>query len=154
MTRPKAEQPTPAELEVLKILWDRGAPATVREVMEEAAARRAPARAYTSVMSLMNVMAEKGLLNRTPEGRAFAYEPAVPREQTLGSLIGETLRRAYDGSASLLVSHLLDQSRPSASELDRIRALLDQYESRNEDAPGEGDPPCPTPRSKSKRSGR
>jgi predicted transcriptional regulator len=138
MTRPKAEQPTQGELEILKVLWSLTRPATVREVMEEINARAKPARAYTSVMSLMNVMAEKGQLRRSPAGRAFVYEPAAPRDQTLGSLIGETLRRAYDGSASLLVSHLLNQSRPSAEELDQIRALLDRYESDQET--GEGGP--------------
>ena len=90
----------------------------------------------------MNVMAEKGQLVRSPRGRAYAYEPATPRERTLGSMLGETLRRTYDGSASLLISHLLDQSRPSAEELDEIRALLDRYESRRPDTPGQGGPPC------------
>jgi predicted transcriptional regulator len=141
MTRPRAEHPTPGELEILKVLWDRGAPATVREVMEVVNARGGPSRAYTSVMSLLNVMAEKGQLVRLPRGRAYAYEPATPRERTLGSMLGETLRRAYDGSASLLITHLLDQSRPSADELEEIRALLDRYEARRPEEPGEGGPP-------------
>jgi predicted transcriptional regulator len=92
-------------------------------------------------MSLLNVMAEKGQLVRLPRGRAYAYEPATPRERTLGSMLGETLRRAYDGSASLLITHLLDQSRPSADELEEIRALLDRYEARRPEEPGEGGPP-------------
>lgn len=142
MTRPRAEHPTPGELEILKVLWDRGSPATVREVMEVVNGRGGPPRAYTSVMSLMNVMAEKGQLARRPRGRAFVYEPAKPRERTLGSLLGETLRRAYDGSASLLIAHLLDQSRPTVEELDQIRELLDRYEARRPDEPGEGGPPC------------
>jgi predicted transcriptional regulator len=141
MTRPRAEHPTPGELEILKVLWDRGAPATVREVMDVVNARGEPPRAYTSVMSLLNVMAEKGQLVRLPRGRAYAYEPATPRERTLGSMLGETLRRAYDGSASLLITHLLDQSRPSVEELDEIRALLDRYEARRPDEGGEGGPP-------------
>jgi len=143
MTRPRAEHPTPGELEILKVLWDRGSPATVREVMEVVNGRGGPPRAYTSVMSLRNVMAEKGQLARRPRGRAFVYEPAKPRERTLGSLLGETLRRAYDGSASLLIAHLLDQSRPTVEELVQIRELLDRYEARRPDEPGEGGPPCP-----------
>ena len=145
MGRPKAEGPTPGELEILKVLWDRGGPATVREVLEWVNRRSEVPKAYTSVMSLMNVMAEKGLLRRTPAGRAFAYEPAIPRDQTLRSLLGETLERAYEGSASLLVAHLLDRSSPSADELDRIRALLDGYESRRAEEGGE---PCRSPRPK------
>lgn len=130
MARPRAEQPTPAELELLKILWARDSPATVREILEAVNREADPPRAYTTVMSLMNVMAEKGLLRRVPRGRAFAYEPAAPREETLRSILGGTLQRAYNGSASLLVAHLLDQSDPSAEELDQIRSLLDRHRDR------------------------
>jgi BlaI family transcriptional regulator, penicillinase repressor len=148
MVRPRAEQPTPAELEILKILWERDGPATVRDVLEEVNRRHAPPRAYTSVMSLMNVMAEKGLLRRSPHGRAFVYEPASPRDQTLRSLLGETLERAYSGSASLLVAHLLDQSAPSAEELNQIRALLDDYQERSTGEDQEGGDRCRRTRSK------
>ncbi len=132
MARPPAEQPTPAELEILKVLWDCEGPATVREVLARVNARAEAPRAYTTVMSLLNVMVEKGQLGRTPQGRAFVYEPALPREQTLRGLLGETLERVYDGAASLLVSHLLDQSAPSAAELDQIRALLEGYAARQQ----------------------
>jgi predicted transcriptional regulator len=154
MARPRAEQPTPAELQVLKILWGRGRPSTVRDVLGMFNALHDPPRAYTSVMSLMNVMAEKGLLHRAPQGRAFVYRPAMPREETLRSLLGETLERAYEGSASLLMAHLLDRSRPSGEELDQIRALLDEYEQRSEvQSPArEGGPTCRPPRPR--RSGR
>lgn len=148
MARPRADQPTPGELEVLKVLWDLGRPATVREVLEAVNAGEGPPRAYTSVMSLMNVMTDKGLLRREPRGRAFAYEPTTPREQTLRSLLGETLRRAYDGSAYLLVAHLLDQSRPSVGELDAIRDLLDRYETRPTESDPKGGGACPPKRSR------
>lgn len=148
MVRPRAEQPTPAELEVLKVLWDRDGPATVRDVLEIVNRKHGPPRAYTSVMSLMNVMVEKGLLGRFPRGRAFVYVPAEPRDRTLRSLLGETLERAYSGSASLLVAHLLDQSTPSPEELDQIRALLDDYQSRGSDQAKEGGVPCKRSRSK------
>lgn len=139
MARPRAEEPTPAELEVLKILWAAEWPMTVRDVLAKLNAKSEPPRAYTSVMSLMNVMTEKGLIDRTPSGRAFAYSPAASRDQTLRSLLGVTLDRAYEGSAGLLMSHLLDRSRPSAGELDEIRALIDAYQSRRGD--GEGGEP-------------
>ena len=149
MARPRAEQPTPAELELLKILWERNGPATVRDILEVVNQQSDAPRAYTSVMSLMNVMTEKGLLRRSPQGRAFVYEPALPREQTLRSMLSETLERAYSGSASLLVAHLLDQSEPSADELDHIRSLLDGYERRAGETKEGGDP-CK--RSRPKRS--
>lgn len=142
MARPRHEQPTPAELEVLKVLWDREGPSSVRDVLEVVNRHVDPPRAYTSVMSLLNVMTDKGLLRRSPHGRAFLYEPVSPREQTLRSLLGETLDRVYDGSASLLVAHLLDRSRPSADELDQIRALLDAYQDRGSDSPEKGGMPC------------
>ncbi|SIO61980.1 Predicted transcriptional regulator [Singulisphaera sp. GP187] len=150
MARPRAEQPTPAELEILKTLWERNAPATVRDILEVVNQQSESPRAYTSVMSLMNVMTEKGLLRRSPQGRAFLYEPVLPREQTLRSLLSETLERAYSGSASLLVAHLLDQSTPSADELDQIRSLLDGYEDRRASETKEGGDPCK--RSRPKRS--
>jgi predicted transcriptional regulator len=131
MARPRHDQPTPAELEILKILWNHGKPASVREVFEIVNEHADAQRAYTSVMSLLNVMTEKGLLRRAPFGRAFLYEAVSPREQTLRSLLGETLERVYSGSASLLVAHLLDQSHPSRAELKRIRSLLDDYQHRS-----------------------
>ncbi|AGA26650.1 BlaI/MecI/CopY family transcriptional regulator [Singulisphaera acidiphila] len=150
MARPRAEQPTPAELEILKILWGRNGPSTVRDILEVVNLQADSPRAYTSVMSLMNVMTEKGLLRRSPQGRAFVYEPVLPREQTQRSLLSETLERAYSGSASLLVAHLLDQSAPSADELDQIRSLLDGYEDRRASETREGGDPCK--RSRPKRS--
>ena len=142
MARPRVEQPTPAGLELLKILWGRDGSWTVRDVLEVVNHDADPPRAYTTVMSLLTVMAEKGLVRRVLHGRAFAYEPAEPRERTLGSLLGETLGRAFDGSASLLVAHLLEQSGPSAEELDRIRSLLDGYQDRLADHGRKGGHSC------------
>ena len=125
MARPKQEHPTPAELEVLHVLWDGGA-MTVRQVMEKLEAR--PDRAYTTVMSLMNVMHDKALLEREPEGRAFIYKPAVTREVTLRGMLGDLLHRAFAGSASLLVSQLLDQANPKEDELAEIRKAIKTYQ--------------------------
>jgi len=124
MPRPREDKPTAGELEVLKVLWDRG-PSTVREVMDVLNERRE--RAYTSVMSLLNVMTDKGLLVRVPEGRAFVYKPKTERRETLGGLVEDLLGRAFDGSASQLVAHLLDQSQPTTEELAEIRRMIQQY---------------------------
>jgi BlaI family transcriptional regulator, penicillinase repressor len=125
MARPKHEHPTPAELEVLKVLWERGA-STVRDVLDEFTQMRRR-RAYTSVMSLMNVMADKGLLRRRRRGRAFVYEPRIAREATLSDMIGDLCDRAFESSAPLLVSRLLEQANPSREELDEIRRVIDEY---------------------------
>jgi predicted transcriptional regulator len=125
MARPKQEYPTPAELEVLKILWDRG-PLTVRQVMQDVNHRRR--RAYTSVMSLLNVMTDKGLLTRRPHGRAFIYSARRSRGKTLRGLLADLLGRAFEGSASALVAHLLDEANPSPEELDAIRRAIAAYQ--------------------------
>src|SRR5262245_3967338 len=118
MSRPKEEHPTSGELEVLKVLWDRG-PSTVREVMDVLNEIRP--RAYTTVMSLLNVMTDKGLLVREPQGRAFRYRPRNDRGRTLRRMVGDFVGRAFEGSTSQLVAHLLDQTKPTAAELDEIR---------------------------------
>src|SRR5438046_1896321 len=125
MPRPKEDQPTAGELEVLKVLWDRG-PSTVREVMDVLNETRP--RAYTSVMSLLNVMAEKKLLVREPRGRAFVYRPKTDRGRTLRRMVGDLLGRAFEGSTTQLVAHLLDQSKPSAAELEEIRRAIEKYQ--------------------------
>lgn len=130
MARPRSDQPTPAELEILKILWDRGS-STVREVME-VLQRRNHQRAYTSVMSLMNVMVDKGLLVREPQGRAFRYQAEYPREQTLGNLVSDLVDRAFEGSASTLVAHLLEKSNPTHDELDEIRRAIESFREQQE----------------------
>jgi predicted transcriptional regulator len=121
------ETPTKAEFEILKILWDSGAPMRVREVLELLNRDAESPRAYTTVMTLMNIMADKGLLEREPDGKAFRYRPVRPRERTLKSMLAETLSRVFDGSTTALVAHLLDDAKPSADELKAIRKLIEDY---------------------------
>ncbi len=124
MARPRHQHPTPGELEILQVLWERG-PCTVREVMKVLnPARR---RAYTTVMSLMNVMFEKGLVKREPRGRAFVYGPGATRSRTLSAMVGDLLGRAFDGSAPAMVTHLLEQAKLSEDELDEIGEAIDAY---------------------------
>ena len=130
MARPKSGYPTTGELEVLKILWNQG-PSTVRQVLEVLNQRRR--RHYTSVMSLMNVMTDKGQLSREPQGRAFLYRPEISRERASGQLLEDLLGRAFEGSAQALVARLLDRSRPSPAELAEIRRMIDQYTQEEEE---------------------
>ena len=124
MARPRHKNPTPAELEVLQIIWEHG-PCTVREVMNLLEPKHP--RAYTSVMSLMNVMAEKGLLNQEPKGRAFIYSAKVSRDKTQSSMLSDLLNRAFDGSANALVAHLLQQTEPNSEELDEIHKTITRF---------------------------
>lgn len=128
MARPKYPQPTPAELEALHVLWDRG-PSTVREVMDVLEDTRP--RAYTSVMSLLSVMAEKGLCDRDLRGRAFVYKPKMDRAQTQGGLLADIVKRAFGGSPSNLVAQLLEQTRPSSTEVDQIKKVVSDYDKKH-----------------------
>jgi BlaI family transcriptional regulator, penicillinase repressor len=128
MPRPKLPHPTPGELEVLQILWETG-PATVRDVLDVLEANER-GRAYTSVMSLMNVMADKGLVKRTPQGRAFLYSSVMKKDAALGKMVRDLCRRAFEGSASTLVTRLLDETNPSDEELKAIRDAIRDYERR------------------------
>lgn len=121
------ETPTKAEFEILKILWDSGGPMRVREVLEILNRDVETPRAYTTVMTLMNIMADKGLLEREPDGKAFRYRPSRPRERTLKNMLADTLSRVFDGSATALVAQLLDNAKPSPDELKEIRKLIEDY---------------------------
>ena len=125
MARPRHSNATPGELEVLKILWERG-PSTVREVMDVLNETRR--RAYTSVMSLLEVMFDKRLVKRRPQSRAFVYSAAVSKEKTLGQMLGDLVRRGFEGSASSLVAYLLDETPPSKEEIGEIQRLIAEYQ--------------------------
>ena len=122
MVRPKLPHPTAAELEVLQILWECG-PATVREVLDALPRKRA----YTSVMSLLNVMFEKELVTREPEGRAFRYAARHDPGHHQGNMLDDLLDRVFSGSASALVARLLEQAEPSEEELDEIRRHIRRH---------------------------
>jgi predicted transcriptional regulator len=120
-------RPTDAELEILTVLWSRGA-TTVRDVHETIASRR-PTQ-YTTVLKQMQVMAEKGLLLRDENQRAHIYRSARPREWTQKQLAGDILQRAFNGSAKSLLMGALSSHKPSREELANLRALLDEYEGK------------------------
>lgn len=129
MARPRHKNPTPAELEILQIIWKHG-PCTVRKVMNLLSDKRP--RAYTSVMSLMNVMADKGMLNQKAEGKAFVYSEKVSRDKTQSRMLSDLLNRAFDGSASALVTHLLQQAKPNSEELDEIHKSITEFTQKRE----------------------
>lgn len=118
-------RPTDAELEILTVLWARG-PSTVREV-HEAITRRRPAQ-YTTILKMLQIMDEKGLVRRNDKQRAHIYEPARPREWTQRQLAGDLLERAFGGSARGLMMGALSAQKTSRKELADLRRLLDEYE--------------------------
>jgi BlaI family transcriptional regulator, penicillinase repressor len=126
MPRPRFDHPTPGELEVLKVLWEQGA-LSPRDVMDRLN-QDGKERAYTSVASLLNVMLEKQLVSRRARGNAFVYAARASRERTLNQLVEDLVGRAFEGSASALVAHLLDARKVSREELDEIRAVIKKLE--------------------------
>ena len=118
-------RPTDGELEILTVLWSRG-PSTVREVYETIGARR-PAQ-YTTILKLMQIMADKGLLVRDETQRAHVYSAARPREWTQRQLAGDLLHRAFGGSARSLLMGALSARKASRKELEEMRRMLDEYE--------------------------
>ena len=126
MPRRDASRPTDAELEILNVLWQRGA-STVRDV-HEAISGTGAGVGYTTVLKLMQIMAEKELVRRDESQRAHVYEARLAREQTQRQLIGDLLERAFDGSATKLVMQALSGRKASAEELSTIRDMLDEFE--------------------------
>jgi predicted transcriptional regulator len=122
---PSTRRPTPAELEILRVLWDRG-PSTVREVQE--CLDRDKPTGYTTVLKLLQIMTEKGLTLREEAARAHVYQAKIPQGQTQRLLVRDLVDRAFGGSASQLVMQALSGRRASPEELARIRRLLDDME--------------------------
>jgi predicted transcriptional regulator len=125
MARARLPRPTDAELDILRVLWERGA-CTVREVQE--ALNETKPTGYTTVLKLMQIMTDKGLVRRDEQQRAHVYEAQLPQEQTQRQLVSDLVERVFNGSASGLVMQALAGKKTSASELSEIRKILDEVE--------------------------
>lgn len=125
MAHRKRRRPTPAELDILRVLWHRG-PSTVRQVLE--VLHRQRPTGYTTVLKLLQIMTEKGLVARDESLRSHVYRARLSEEQTQRQLVGDLLDRAFGGSAQKLVMQALAVTRASAEELADIRRLLDEFE--------------------------
>lgn len=119
--------PTERELEALKVLWDRGE-ATVRDIADAinatAADRGGDKLAYTTVLSLLQVMEQKRLVTHRRAGKAYVYVPRVERQSTFRSLAGEFLERVFDGAVAEYLVHAIESKRLSVAELDELEAML------------------------------
>jgi predicted transcriptional regulator len=114
--------PTDRELEALKVLWRRGE-ATVREIYDEIK-EGGPALAYTTVLSLLQVMEQKGLVGHRRAGRAYVHFARVQREATFRELAGGFLQRVFDGAVDEYLVHALRSRRISPAELDRLEKMI------------------------------
>ena len=123
--RPLLPKPTEAELELLRVMWERG-PSTVREIHEAAGDEKETG--YTTTLKILQKMAEKGLVRRDESQRSHVYTAALKAEQTQRQLVRDLLHRAFGGSAAQLVVQALSERPASAVELAEIRRLLDAME--------------------------
>src|SRR4029077_15087822 len=112
-------KPTDAELGILNVLWSRG-PSTVRQIAEDMGREAG----YTTILKLLQIMTEKGLVVRDETARTHIYAAASTQDQTQRQLVTDLLERAFDGSAAKLVLQALAASKTSPEELAEIKKLL------------------------------
>ena len=119
---PSGRKPTDAELAILRVLWSRG-PSTVRQVTDDLERESG----YTTVLKLLQIMTEKGLVVRDETARTHVYQATFSEGQTQRQLITDLLDRAFDGSAAKLVMQALASKKTSPAELEEIRRLLNKH---------------------------
>jgi BlaI family penicillinase repressor len=117
--------PTDAELQILSVLWKRG-PSTVREVHEALAVVQDTG--YTTVLKLMQIMAQKGFVERDESNRSHVYRAAITEEQAQRGLLGQLMDKAFSGSAAQLVMRALSMQPASTNELEEIRTMLNKMD--------------------------
>ncbi len=112
---------TAQELEIMKVVWKLES-ATVRQVYELLLKKRHIA--YTTVMTMMKILEQKGFLKRRQEERAYVYTPAQPQKQVLGSMVREFVNRVFNGSAEPLLLHLVEDRHLTEKDLEEIRKTI------------------------------
>lgn len=114
--------PTGRELQILKVLWERSE-ATVRDLWKVLSETDAEL-AYTTVLSLMQIMESKGLIQHRSEGKAYVYSAVVRKDNTLRTLATGFLQRVFDGAVDEYLVHALSGRKPSDEELDRLEQMI------------------------------
>jgi predicted transcriptional regulator len=122
-------KPTEVELEILTSLWSRGE-ATVRELFEDVSQRRT--LGYTSVLKTLQIMTEKGLVQRTEAGKAHIYRATASQEDTQSQFLRDLTERLFSGSAAQLAMHALTLQPASSNELQEIRKLIERRKEKKE----------------------
>ena len=132
MARPTSRHPTELELEILKILWRRG-PLPVREVRDElAAADNGRNPAHTSVVTMLNIMVQKGYLRRTKRRKAYGYHARVTEQSISKRMLHDIIDRVFDGSAMALMLNLFETADIDDQELKELRKLIRRKPKRQE----------------------
>jgi predicted transcriptional regulator len=112
---------TDQELAIMKLVWEREKGATVRDIYEALLEHRKVA--YTTVMTMMRILEQKGFLKKSQDERAFVYRPAQPKGQVIGAMVREFVNRVFNGSAEPLLVHLVEEHHLSQKDLEEIAKL-------------------------------
>src|SRR5690242_8806191 len=120
--RPKAVTLTAHELELMKVVWRHDAPVTVRDIYEELREQRPVA--YTTVMTNLKTLEQKGYLTSTQQDRAHLYRPARPKQQVVREMVRDFVTRVFNGSGRPLVLHLLEEEQLSEADLRDITRMM------------------------------
>ncbi len=118
---------TPQELEIMKAVWARGQ-ASVRDVYEDLRAGRK--LAYTTVMTMMNVLERKGHLRKRAQGRSYQYRPTQEKSQVVGTMVRDFVKRVFGGSLQPLLVHLVEEHDLKAEELDALARRIESARKR------------------------
>lgn len=121
--------PTEAELSILKILWDHG-PSTVREVQEALPDESG----YTTVLKFLQIMYEKGIVDREKDGRAHRYWALLEKETTQQKMLGQFADRLFDGSITQLMQRAVSSEKLDSKDLDKLEGLLQELKSQKENS--------------------
>ena len=124
MARPPSRYPTERELEILKLLWDRG-PLTVRQVRDALHRSGGGEPAYTSVMTVMNLMVDKRYLGRNKQGNGYVYQAQVKRSATTGQMLRDLVSRAFDGAAASVALNLLEEADLDAGQIEQLKQVVE-----------------------------
>lgn len=126
MARKKSPTLTEAELRLMNIIWEKGR-ATVGEVVK--ALESEPPLAYSTVLTTLRILEQKGCVSHTQEGRAYVYEPLIDRQQARRSALQHLISRFFNNSPELLVLNVLEHEELDAQELERLKAMIRESES-------------------------
>ncbi len=121
------QTPTEAELSILKVLWDRG-PSTVREVQEALHEESG----YTTVLKFLQIMHEKGIVDREKDGRAHRYWSLLEKEATQQKMLGKFADQLFDGSIQQLMQRAVSSEKLNRDDLDELEGLLQELKSQKE----------------------
>lgn len=125
MPRPPSSHPTQLELEILNILWDRGA-SPVREVRDALAQAGQRDLAYTSVMTVLGIMHDKGYVKRAKQGVGYIYRAKVRRQTTVGRMLLDVVNRAFEGSSAAAAMRLLQDADLDEEQIQQLRQILER----------------------------